>query len=102
MRVKNHRLPVFACRYLAAARSLSQAFPPGGRDRQTVGRAPDAAGPRLTTCVQIIVVRGSLWPRSSWIVRMSYPSSSRWLAWRTCNWSARSKWKDPTAGTGML
>ena len=38
--------------------------------------------PRLSTCVEIIVVLTSWWPSSSWIMRMSYPSSAN--AWRSC------------------
>jgi hypothetical protein len=41
------------------------------RGREAVGGAEDGVGPRLRTCVQIMVVQMSLWPRSSWTVRMS-------------------------------
>lgn len=46
-------------------------------------------GPRSRTCVEIIVVLTSRCPRSSWIVRRSSPSSSRWVAkeWRNV-WQA--------------
>jgi hypothetical protein len=36
--------------------------------------------PRLRTYVWIMVVRTSLWPSNSWIVRMSYPDSGRDVA----------------------
>src|SRR5438034_9803931 len=40
--------------------------------------------PLFNTCVYTIVVLTSLCPNSSWTVRISYPSSSRWVAkeWR--------------------
>lgn len=43
-----------------------------------------APGPRFRTCVQIIAVLTSRCPSNSCTVRMSYPSSSRWVAneWR--------------------
>jgi hypothetical protein len=47
-------------------------------------RAADPEVPRLRTWVSIMVVVTSLWPSSSWIVRMSWPRSSRWVVneWR--------------------
>ena len=46
--------------------------------RSTGLRTP--SGPRLRTCVYTIVVLRSACPNNSCTVRMSYPSSSRWVA----------------------
>ena len=45
-----------------------------------IERALHPNPPRLSTCVEIIVAETSWCPSSSWIVRMSYPPSSKCVA----------------------
>lgn len=66
---------------------------------EQMGGAPYAEGARFSTWVQIIVVRTSLWPSNSWMVRMSAPRSSRWVAlpghrpaWRS-HYECRKVWQ---------